>query len=714
MKKHSTLRVSSPTGAGTHFGVARGFGPAAGAGSAGHSFAHVAVSPPGGVIQRVFHKADGDPYKSIKRSAWYRQLTPQEQGVADDMHTSPTVHPSAKALNLVRTEATRRATATAPVSTPVVATPSPSSAPVTSTPPSATIATPSPSPSPALTTTTTTPVTSPADEFQDRIGYGSGYVQKEVVESDDDTDVKSASEGSDHYRDLLLKDLAKAKKEEEDADDSSDSEAEVGTDPERRKRRRKYKASQLGAITRTFSPLNDKEQQFFADLSKRRERDNQARPKKRQMYAKDTREQFAEVGEQFKLTNFHHNPYLRRATRKAWSKDKIKAGGSGEYDKNQGKVREKLLKEVQADHAKMQWKREDFPDDQTWESVQWMTKNEVGNKSTGALYHEKAEAGEDTTDTSARVGFHHEAFKEAMGGIFAPYAMTPVNLTALNDRRELLNAKKVKALRDAKKPLPPVGAHDKFGHQGSGFVKEQKGKMVRSKGGGQFSDLDAEAVFHITRPIYKRRTPKARLYDVPKTTASATPTPPATVSSPTTPTAPSTSSATVTPSSSLVTATPSIPLFASLISTPPPPSVSSLTAPPSLFPFSSPTAPVATTPSPSFASTTSPTSLLPFPSFTAPVSKTPSAPFTSTPPPTSVFPFPSFTSLTAKTPSPASPSTTPSTSVTPLPSFSSLFAPTPPPPSSRAPLKRYRHQMTPGMVTTSTSPPPSKRKKIGP
>lgn len=695
-------------------------------------------------MQRVFHKTDGSAYKSISRSAWYKQLTSQEQALADQMHLDPTTHTpkgTGNTVAYVRAEAAKRAlaastTPSAPSST--VATPSPSMA--VSTPPPPTVAT---TPSAPATSTS-------ANDFFGRIGYGSGYRNTANVEADDDTDVTTASQGSDHYRGLLLKDLDKARQEEIDAGDSSESEDEVGSDLDRRQRRRQIKASHLTAIARTFWPLSDPEMDFFGQLSAKRERDNKARSTKRQMYARDTREQFEEVGEQFKLTNFHHNPYLRRAVRKAWPKEKIKGGGSAEYDKQQGKVREHLLKVVAADHETMKWKREDFPDDETWQAVQWMAKNEVGNSSTLPLYHEKADAGEDTTGTSARVGFHHEAFKEAMGGIFAPYALTPVNLTALNDRRELLNASKVKKLKESGQSLPPVGAHDKFGHQGSGFMKDQKGKMARSKGGGQFSDMDAEAVYHVTRPLYQRRTPKARLYDVPPSTATSVPTPTATTAPAPMDVSSTATSVPVTPSPSIVSATPTVPSPSFASATPSSPSFNATT----LYSPTSHASPFTTSPFSPFGGTTPSAPLLPSASHAPPVINpfsitTPMAPVhpptSHAPPVTNPFSLSTMMAPVHPLTSHASPftiptshpfgSTTPSLPAFPFPPISSLFGtpfpsvttPSPPfsvptttPPFAATatptgggtpprPRKRRRSAMTP-VATPSPSPGPRKKR----
>lgn len=726
----STLRTPTRTPASDRVAVHRGFGEVS-SGPAAHAFAGVDVSPPGGVIQRVFKKADGSDYANYKKSAWYQQLTPRERTEADKLHGESTDHLAQRTTSATLAYVRGRiaAASTTPTPSPSPGVTPPSSAVVSPSAPAPLVA-PSPittPPAPSLPTATATTSSAPdtstsTDDFFGRIGYGSGYLNKAVVEDDDDTDVTSASQGSDHYRDLLLKDLRKARQAENDAPDSSDSETEVGSDPDRGKRRRQYKAAHLTALARTFWPLSDEEMDYFGKLSSKRERDNKDRAKKRQMYARDTREQLEEVGEQFKLTNFHHNPYLRRAVRKAWPKEKIKKGGSKEYDDNQGKVRTQLLKVVQADHEKMKWKREDFPDDESWNAVQWMMKNEMGNSSTQPLYHAKADAHEDTSGTSARVGFHHEAFKEAMGGDFAPFALTPVNLTALNDRRELLNASKVKKIKSTGGQLPPVGAHDKFGHQGSGFLKTQKGKMARAKGGGQFNDMDAEAVYHITRPLYQRRTPKATLYDVPKTSTST----PVALSAPTPMDASSTSTSTPVAPPPLVTppllppVTPPIPSLASLLAAASPSPSSS--TPATLFPPPSHASPFATSSfgsigssmAPSLSSTpsaptvTSPSSIRtmmapvhPLMSHSPPFTLPAPSPLGRTMPPPA-FPFPPISSLYG---TPTAPT------ITPPPSFATPPTPLPVAPTTpRRPRKRGLSARTPSPPRT-TSPSPSPRRK---
>ena len=456
-------------------------------------------------VQRVFLGTSGEAYRDVSRAPWFKALSPGQQLIAQRMHgdTSVQHHPH-QAANAVLAEEQRLQSLTTTTTT-------------TTTAPA--FGAPS---SPALLPPTGAgPYGSSSNPFVSRLGFGSGAFQPSLVEPDDPVDEPSLSTIETHYRDKMVEGLKSARQRWVDEDDSSDSEDEVGTDPKRRERRRQYKAGQLTALTRTMFPLDDDEARFREELRQKRERDDVARSGKRQMYAPDTRELLSQVGEQLKQTNMEHNPFLRRAARRAIKKDKVRVGGSKNYDQQQSRVRDSLLEVLQEDHKSMGYQRSDFHDDRTWDAVQFMLREPMSNAPKD-LYSERVASGADTTGASARMAFHHLAWKEAQSGAFSGFALTPANLSAVNDSRELLNPKKRKALEDAGEPLPPVGAHDAFGHQGTGFLATEKGRKGRARGGGQFKDIDLEADWEVMKPSLQPRTPKARLYDVPPAPALST------------------------------------------------------------------------------------------------------------------------------------------------------------------------------------------------
>lgn len=423
----------------------------------------------------MLYGTNGDPYKQIVRAAWYKKLTPVDQAIAAKLHSDPSVDIAyADILNEIAKEKAKML------------------APATS--------------APATT------------NYFERIGYGSGHFDEDDVSSSDDEDA-TPKEANKHFRKKILKKLNKAKKrkldELEDSDyESSDSEDEAGTDPARQERRRQIKAAELAAIANEFFPLTEQTALDFREkLESERLADNKARAGRRQMYRQETREMFAQVGEQMKHTNLEHNSYLRRAHRDAVPAKKLKTGGSDNYDSTQGKIRSSLLKVIAADHKKMAWTKTDFPNKKTWKAVKTLFTEEMSNASTGDTYYERVEAGDDPTGSSHRVAFHHVAWKEAEGGIFSEFALLPHNLTALSDHRELLNKGKIKKIKNAGGKLPPVGSHDAFGHQGTGFRSDQKKVFERAQGGGQFKDIDMEAVYYTLKPQLEPRTPKADLYN---------------------------------------------------------------------------------------------------------------------------------------------------------------------------------------------------------
>ncbi|KFA94819.1 hypothetical protein Q664_00155 [Archangium violaceum Cb vi76] len=449
----------------------------------------------GGLVQRMFVKDTGEQYKNHKRAHWYSSLDAEERAVADEMHLNKgTRHKASDAKKAVQKEVARRKGAAG--STAVAG-------PSSGTPVSA---------------------SSPGAAFSGGLGYDSGvYDVRHVSEDFKKTGPKpSVSAVNAFYSGMLLKSLNEAKERDLKAldVDSSDSEAEVGQDPARQKVRRRYKAKQLSALTRTLFPLTPGEMQVREVLGQKRKRDNEANSDY-QIYEQDTREGFAQVGEQFKQTNVRHNPYLRRAFRKAVAQGDVKKGGSETYEKIQGRIRTKLLGIISSDHEKMTWRREDFADEQTWKAFGFLRENVISNSAVGDSYYSRVESGADTKGSSGRMAFHHGAWKESMGGIFLPFATMPSNLIALNDFRELLNPKKLKLLEAQGKSPPPAGAHDLFGHQACGFRKDQRKDFSRSRGGGQFKDIDLEAVYYVLRPSLEPRTPKKLLYSASDSTSSA-------------------------------------------------------------------------------------------------------------------------------------------------------------------------------------------------
>jgi hypothetical protein len=480
-------------------------GTAAGRERIAHELVHVAQQAESGgapVAQREFVDDGGDTDANFGQSDWFKKLSPLQQKIARDLHAAPQKITGAGAAGAVRTEENRQVGAAARPN---------------------------------------------AHPFSAHLGYKlDGTYEQGLVEADDDTpadaelkktnkpytkgDVLKAT--NEHYEKDIVSRVEDSQEtwSKELAEGSSESETEVervvgskvqgGADPVAadlsvRARRRAYKSSQLAAIAGTFFPLTDKEMQFRDELAAKRTRDNQERPDKLQMYAGDTRTHFLRVGEQFKQTSLYHNPYLRRAFRAAVKKEKVQEGGSGNYDGLQGNIRERLLKGLKRDHEAMQWTRDDFADDRTWEAVQFMMRQAISNDASKKKqsFHQSLEAGDELEKSSPRMAFHHVAWKESMNKAFEGFALTPANLTALNDLREVMDVKKLKALKAQGLPLPPVGAHDKIGHQLTGFTKGQQEEFKRSQGGGQFKDIDLEAVRYTLLPLLQPRTRKRFLYD---------------------------------------------------------------------------------------------------------------------------------------------------------------------------------------------------------
>lgn len=491
------------------------------------------------VIQPVIRNEKGKPYQALSRTKWYKSLTASQQQIARDLHQRLDIYPVSTIHHEIQVEELKKATA--PVLTPTPTFPifSPfGTAPLFPTAPSFPVW-PTPVPLPILTTTpvnaatpmnltptapvtatiTTTTATTFQNDFFDGFGWGKSPDTGMEVESSDDEDEPSVSKVNQYYQKKIEDRLEKAQKRTlgDYDEDSSDSETEVGTDPARRERRRKYKASQLGALASTFYPLQeDDELKFRVDLARDRKNANDTRKGKRQMYDRRTRLKFGHVAKQFLYTNVGHNPYLRRAHRAGVSKGKVKEGGSKNYDSSQQNIRTHLHKIIVADHATMVWSRKDFPDDKTWNAVKFIIDDVMNNPSKGDTFYDRVTSGQDTKGSSARVAFHHVAWKESMNGAFAKYALNPYNLTALSDLRELLNKTKIRKVEAGRGTLPLVGAHDAIGHQGCGFRSDQKSDFERSQGGGQFKDIDLEAAYYVIKPLTEPRVKKAELYKVPQ------------------------------------------------------------------------------------------------------------------------------------------------------------------------------------------------------
>lgn len=357
--------------------------------------------------------------------------------------------------------------------------------------------------------------------FFSQHGFGNAPVTDDIIRPDEQVLESSQEKIDEHYRSRIIARQDASTTEFDNDVDSSDSESEAGFNPRHQVRRRQFKASMLAAISETMHPLSASDEQFRERLSTRRRLDN-ANTGKRQMYPRVTREMFAQIGEQFKRTSFRHNPYYRRAFRRAVPKAKVKTGGSDAYTQAQSKIRTELQKEIAQDFLKMDWRRADFPSDQIWNDVQFMQKNVLSNASTGDTYHDRVESAQDTSGSEARIGFHHIAWKEAEKGKFAPYALNPANLTGLNDTRDILNPKKLANIKSSGGKPPKVGAHDAFGHQGAGYKASDKTAFSRAKGGGQFKDIDLEATDQILEPLLDARRNKRKLYRVDETASSST------------------------------------------------------------------------------------------------------------------------------------------------------------------------------------------------
>lgn len=301
---------------------------------------------------------------------------------------------------------------------------------------------------------------------------------------------------------------------------SSDSDEEVAGDAAAQERRRSIKADYLTGLTQTFQPLTSQESEFADRLRDHRMRDAAAHDGGTgPVYAEDTRRELAQVGDRYRLTSMEHNPYLRRAFRRAVPADAVQAGGAAKYNQYQGNIRERLRAVLEADHAKMQWKSSDFRDDATWQAVEHMRREGISNASTGDTYADRVAAGADPAGSSTRTAFHHIAWKEADAD-FGPHALNPANLTAMNDQRDLLNPKK-RAAAEMAGALPVPGDHDIFGHQSQGFRSDQRQAFPFSRGGGQFKDIDKEATFHVAAQTIKPRVSKRTLYSVDTTAPAA-------------------------------------------------------------------------------------------------------------------------------------------------------------------------------------------------
>ncbi|NEZ65578.1 hypothetical protein D0962_22950 [Leptolyngbyaceae cyanobacterium CCMR0082] len=426
------------------------------------------------VIQRVVLRPKiNEPYQSLPNARWYQDLSPAQRNIVDKMHAEKTHYTKDEVIaHLKSLQPSKKGWQTPP---------SPAQFP----------------------------------ETQKKIAeLRFGKAQIDLASLSDTDDEIDDGHAQKYYKEKILKRLEKTKNHIVDrGSESSDSESEVGSDPKALENRRRFKARSLAALTRTFFPLEEDEIAFGQEVGAKRKRDNEAYKKasqpSRQMYARDTREDFARIGEEMKLTSMEHNPYLRRAFRAGVSLDKVKEGGSTNYNQCQGKIREKLPGILTADQEKMHWEEKDFPGKPTWQAFQHMKKEGISNAPKDT-YADRVSKGEDTQGATTRSAFHHVAWKEADKD-FGPHALNPANLVALNDQRELLNpAKRKKA--EEKGSIPTPGAHDIFGHQAQGFRADQSKAFARSKGGGQFKDIDMEAVYHTAKVLMKPRERKKDLY----------------------------------------------------------------------------------------------------------------------------------------------------------------------------------------------------------
>jgi hypothetical protein len=453
----------------------------------------------GVVLQRQLLKKNGEAYTNIARAPWYKELNPNQQTIAKSLHG---ISDSIKYDDILARIAAEEKKSSVPPT--LVSAPTGSNAPLFAS-----------APVPGNTPSTGgTPAIVAAPAFSGRIEFGAGGYNSEDVSDDDDEDA-TPDEANKHWQKKIISGLEQSKKRTLKSikdDDSSDSEIECGTDLGRQKKRRKYKGDMLVALATQALPLTANEIAFSVGLQNKRSANNKNRKGKRQMQDRASRQDHATIGLQFSLTSCEHNPNLRRAFREAVSVEKIEEGGSGNYELVQGKVRTALKKIIAKDHEEMKWSRADFADDRTWLLVKTLIDDVMSNSSKVDSLFERLESGQDITGASHRVAFHHVAWKEAMKGAFSEYAVCPGNLVALNDLRELLNASKIKKIVAAGGTLPEFGSHDKLGHQGYGFRSDQQKEFTRSRGGGQFKDIDLEGAYYVLKPLLKPRTPKAKLY----------------------------------------------------------------------------------------------------------------------------------------------------------------------------------------------------------
>jgi hypothetical protein len=321
------------------------------------------------------------------------------------------------------------------------------------------------------------------------------------IDDEDATGMSAQQHHQDRVHKMQIKELGR-----QIHDDSSESEADATYLPNRQR-----KAAMLAAIAAGSLNLTPEQREQRATILAKRKAAYKNRPDKLHKYDKAEQAQFMQLGNQLKAHSLYHNDYLRRAMGKSVSKEQVQEGGSQAYTNRQGVIREQLLKVLRKDHKKMEWKREDFADDETWGILQYL----FDKKMSGASAKDKkttplSEAVKQGVDMStaenlnSATEFHHLAFKESMGGTFEHLALNPVNLVAVHGRRS------EKATPDAAYGMHQL-AHDVTGYDASEEFSERAGRAKAKNGkkaGGVFSDIDTEALYYVLKTLVTPRASK--------------------------------------------------------------------------------------------------------------------------------------------------------------------------------------------------------------
>lgn len=268
--------------------------------------------------------------------------------------------------------------------------------------------------------------------------------------------------------------------------------------------RRQYKAKQLAAIASTFFPSSKadlKEKEAIQDARKKAYTEYKKSASTAPFdYPNEVKQLLQHWAERHKDNSLYHNAYFRRAFRRAVPVEKALEGGSANYSKYQGKIREELYNILVKDNEEMQWKETDFSTKEEWKAVQHMLQKSISNVSKQSTTGIAIEKGTNTDDTSPRMAFHHIVWKEACNGLFSKEALNIINLIALNDQR---------TSKDAPDRIP--GGHQNA-HDITGYEKEWGWVEEKFSVGGKFQAIDLNAVKEIWEIFSKKREYKADIY----------------------------------------------------------------------------------------------------------------------------------------------------------------------------------------------------------